>query len=144
MRRAEHDNQGFVTIWVLGMVVIVLFLGGLTLDLWRAMSTQRAVSSAVDGAAVAGASGIDEGSYRSSGGTVVQLDPDRAQALAAENLGAQAESDRLVDVGIATEPQRIRVRAGRPVDFTLLKVFLAGREPLVVHATATVEPRRSS
>ncbi|MDP9402234.1 MAG: pilus assembly protein TadG-related protein [Actinomycetota bacterium] len=140
--RRPRDQDGFVTLWVLGVCAMVLFVGGITLDLWRAVATQRAVSAAVDGAAVAGSSGLDEAAFRGSGGDVVQLDPGLARQLAADSLGAQPGSDKLVDVAIEATPARITVRAGRRMDFALLKVFLPREDPLVLHASSSVDPRR--
>lgn len=121
---------------------MVLFIGGITLDLWRAVAIQRAVSAAVDGAAVAGSSGLDESAFRASGGEVVQLDPHVARQLAAESLTYLPGREKLVDVAIEATPARITVRAGRRMDFTLLKVFLPREDPLVVHASSSVDPRR--
>lgn len=121
---------------------MVLFIGGITLDLWRAVAIQRAVSAAVDGAAVAGSSGLDESAFRTSGGEVVQLDPQVARQLAAESLTYLPGREKLVDVAIEATPARITVRAGRRMDFTLLKVFLPREDPLVVHASSSVDPRR--
>ncbi len=141
MRRSGGED-GIVTLWVLGVCAMVLFVGGITLDLWRAVATQRAVSAAVDAAAVAGSSGLDEPAFRRSGGEVVQLDPRLARELAADSLSAQPGRDRLVDVAIEASPARITVRAGRRMDFTLLKVFLSREDPLVLHASSSVDPRR--
>ena len=140
--RRHRAEDGIVTLWVLGVCAMVLFVGGITLDLWRAVATQRAVSAAVDGAAVAGSSGLDEQAFRTSGGELVQLDPALARQLAAESLVAQPGRDKLVDVAIEVTPARITVRAGRRTDFTLLKVFLPREDPLVVHASSSVDPRR--
>lgn len=142
--KAGRGEDGVVTLWVLAVCAMVLFVGGITLDLWRGVATQRAVSAAVDGAAVAGASGLDEPAFRGSGGEVVQLDPALARELAAESLAAQPASEKLIDVDIEVTPARITVRAGRRMEFTLLKVFLPREEPLLVQASSSVDPRRLS
>lgn len=138
-----RDDDGFIALWVLGVAVMVLFVGGLTLDFWRVVAAQRDVAAAVDGAAVAGSSGLDEAAFRGSGGRVVRLDPERARELAAENLGSQPNSDRLVDVAIDASAERVSVEAGRQVEFTLLKVFLGREAPFVVRTTSTADARRS-
>lgn len=140
--KARRGEDGVVTLWVLAVCAMVLFVGGITLDLWRGVATQRAVSAAVDGAAVAGASGLDEPAFRGSGGEVVQLDLALARELAAESLAAQPASEKLIDVDIEVTPARITVRAGRRMEFTLLKVFLPREEPLLVQASSSVDPRR--
>lgn len=143
MNDRPGDEGGYVTIWVLGVAMMMLFMGGISLDLWRAAATQRSLSAAVDGAAVAGSSGLDESVFRGSGGGTVQLEPERARQLAAANLASQPRSENLMDVAIDATPARITVRAERQVDFTLLKVFLVGQEPVVLHASSTVDPRRT-
>lgn len=140
---SRRGEAGFITPWALGVTIMLFFIGGLSLDLWRAFAMQRAVSAAVDGAAVAGSSGIDEQVFRDSDGATVQLDPGLAQSLASENLAAQPNAGAFVEVAIETSPGSITVRAGRPVTFTLLKVLLVGEPPVIMRASATVDPRRS-
>ncbi|MDP1807759.1 MAG: pilus assembly protein TadG-related protein [Acidimicrobiales bacterium] len=140
LRRSE---AGMMTIWMVGLCSMVLFLVGISFDLWRAVSAQRSLSTAVDGAAVAGASGIDEDVYRASEGRTVQLEPARARDLAAQNLASQDEAAEIYDVVIDTEPTQVRVEAARQVEFTLLRVFMSDQGPLVLHASSTVTPRRS-
>ena len=141
MRR--RDEGGFITPWALGACIMLFFIGGLSLDLWRAFAVQRAVSAAVDGAAVAGSSGIDEEIFRETEGSTVQLDPARAKSLASENLGSQPNAESFVDVAIEASPESVSVRAGRPVSFTLLKVLLVGEPPVIMRASATADVRRS-
>ena len=142
MRRARRDEAGQAVVWMLGAALVILFLGGIAVDLWRAFSVQRQLAASVDGAALAGSSGIDEGVWRSSDGRTVQLDPARARQLASDNLAAQPDAVLLVDVAIEAEPQEVRVGASRPVRFALLSIFI--RDPLVMHATSSANPRRST
>lgn len=132
-----------MTVYVLGLTMMLLAIAGVTLDFWRAVTTQRSVSAVVDSAAVAGSSGIDEAEFRSSGGQVVQLDPARARALAQDSLASQPEAAKLVDVTIDVTPARIIVRAGRELDFTLVRIARAGESPAVLHASSTVDARRA-
>lgn len=141
MTRRRED--GFVTLWVLAVCVMVIFLAGIAFDMWRAFSDERALSSALDGAAIAGSSGIDESVYRNSDGTVVVLDPDRARQLAAANLAAQPGAEQVTGVSIDAAPDGITVKASWPVQFTLLRVFMSDQGPLVLHASSTAKPRRS-
>ena len=136
-RRSDH---GFVTLWVLGLAMVLLFVGGLALDLWRAFSERRAIAAMADAAAVAGASGIDEGAFRRDG-TVV-LDPGRAEALAYRNLDAQSDRRSLTGAVAVARPESVTVTARGEVAFTLLRVFMRG-EPLAISVTATADPRAS-
>src|SRR5882672_8332132 len=78
--RGEH---GMITLWMLGLAVAVLFLGGIGLDFWRAIAVRREVSVMADAAATAGANGLDEASLR---GGRLQLDEARVRQLVASEL----------------------------------------------------------
>ena len=62
------------------MVLIVLFLGAISFDLWSGFATRRDYAGAADQAAQAGANALDETLFRSTGER--KLDPARAKTLA--------------------------------------------------------------
>ena len=133
----RDDEAGTITLWMLGLCVVLLFLGGLSIDLWRAFTERRELAGVVDSAAIAGASAIDEDHFRSTGEVV--LDPRLATATACAYL---ADLTRPVECdGIAAAPQVIEVRATRQVRFTFLKVLLPDQAPLTIDVSARVEPR---
>jgi hypothetical protein len=49
----SEDDRGSVTIWVLGLAMLLLVFGGLALDYWRALALQRELAAVADSAAVA-------------------------------------------------------------------------------------------
>src|SRR3989442_686884 len=98
----RHRESGTVTLWLLGVCMLLFALGGISADLWRGFSSRRSLSNAADAAALAGASAIDEDAYRERG--VVELDP----ALAASR--ARAHVARQLDVGAL---RGVEVRADR-------------------------------
>lgn len=136
-----REEEGTVTLWALGLCVMLLFLGGISLDLWRVFSERRALAGAVDAAAIAGASGIDEEAFRDAG--VLRLDPERAEALAWANLAAQTDDRSLVRADVAATPEEVTVVAAGRVEFTLLSVLMPGEEPFTIQVTATARPGRS-
>ena len=140
MRRADAREGGFVTIWILGLCVMLLFLGGMSLDLWRAFSERRAIAELADAAATAGASGIDEQAYRANG--QIALDPARAEQLARDNLATQTDTRSFTGAEVQATTRQVTVRAHGLVHFTLLRVFMADR-PFEVRVTAVAEPRAS-
>jgi uncharacterized membrane protein len=75
----SEDDRGSVTIWVLGLAMLLLVFGGLALDYWRALALQRELAAVADSAAVAAASGIDEAFYRETGSVVLELDRSRGE-----------------------------------------------------------------
>lgn len=134
-----HDEGGNITLWLLGLCVSVLFLGGISIDLWHAFSERRALAGAVDAAAIAGASGLDEQAFREDGR--VALDPALAESLAAENLRSQGDLSSLTAWSTTASPQEITVTAAGSVELTLLRVLAPGQGPLRIQVSATVAPR---
>jgi Flp pilus assembly protein TadG len=129
-----RNEGGTVTLWVLGLCVAVLFLGGLSVDLWRAIAVRRELSAMADAAAAAGASGLDEDAVRAG---VVRLDPVRARALALDSLRRNTRAPVLdaMQVDIAGEQVVVTVRDDVP--FSLLGVFMGGDDFIVQgHAAA--------
>lgn len=133
------DDRGSVTLWMLGLSLLLLLFGGLALDFWRGLALQRELASVADSAAIAAASGIDETHYRSAGEVI--LDPDRSRALALASIGLQeAEvSDALITV--APDGTNVQVQVTGHLDLGLFGVFVDDSEPLTVRATATATPR---
>lgn len=137
--RRAGDETGSVALWLLGLCVVLLFVGGVSLDLWRAFSERRALAGAVDAAALAGASGIDAQHFRRTGQLV--LDPASAEALAAGNLAAQPGLGGLHDVRVAADTTEVTVEARATVELTLTRVLLDAA-PLTVRVTSRAEPQR--
>lgn len=121
------------------MVLVVLFLGAISFDLWSGFSTRRQYAGAADQAAQAGANALDEVLYRSTGER--KLDPQRAEALAAENLAAQALPN-VSDVVIEASADQVVVELTATVDVGLLRIF-GGGDPLVVHVRSIGQPREA-
>ena len=142
-RRARRfgDNRGTITLWMLGLCLMTLFLGGVTFDLWRAFSERRAIAGAADAAAIAGANALDTDHFRSTG--EVRLDPALGESLAWDNLKRQTDVRSLVDAIVSATPAAVSVQAIGRVQFTLLKIFMPHEAPFTVTVTATAEPRRS-
>jgi hypothetical protein len=132
-----RDERGTATLWVLGLCVIVLFLGGLSLDLWRGIATRRELSAMADSVATAAANGIDEGALRADGS--VRLDRARAERIAAETLARDGRVDRLRDVQVVVDGNRVEVSLEDEIPLSLLGIFVHG-DPVTVRATATAQP----
>ncbi|MDQ3974200.1 MAG: pilus assembly protein TadG-related protein [Actinomycetota bacterium] len=139
--RLRSSDTGSITVWMLGVCVTLLFLGGISLDLWRVLSERHALAGLVDAAAIAGASGIDEEHFRATG--QLQLAPGRAEGLAAANLAAQADKRSLTAWNATASTEQITVTAAGAVEFTLLKVLVPDTGPLAIQVRATAPPRRS-
>jgi hypothetical protein len=132
-----HDERGTATLWILGLCVIVLFLGGLSLDLWRGIATRRELSAMADSVATAAANGIDEDALRVDG--TVRLDRARAEAIAAETLERDGRAGRLRDVEVRVLGDRVEVGLEDELPLSLLGIFAHG-DPVTVRASATAAP----
>ena len=126
--------------WALGLCVCVLFLGGMSLDLWRGITLRRELQSMADAAAVAGADGLDPQSLRAG---AAALDPGLVRQLARENLAAQSNARRVDDVNVALSDSgaTVVVDMRGHVDLSLLGVF-GGPRRLDVAVHASAQPRR--
>ncbi len=134
-------DRGSVTVWVLGVCIAVLFLGGLSVDVWRAFTERRVLAGMADGAVIAGATALDVDAWRSSG--AVRLVPEEAAGRAGSYLTAHPEWDPTITDSIVPAPDSITVVLEREVEFTLLRILLAGEEPFRVSVTATAVPALS-
>lgn len=134
------SERGTVTIWILGLCMMLFLLGGISLDLWRAFSERRALAAAADAAALTGSAAIDEAVFRSTG--VVQLDPVNAERRARESLAAQLDVEAMRDADVTATLDAVLVEVHGEVDFTLLSLVDPG-EPLEIRVAATSRPVRS-
>lgn len=132
----SESDRGSVTIWVLGLSMLLLVFGGLALDYWRGLALQRELASVADSAAIAAASGIDESIYRATGELV--LEPERADALA--RAAVEWQDVEVVDMAVEVEPSVVDVTLTAQVELGLLGVFVDQSEPLTVRATASATP----
>ncbi|MDP9493715.1 MAG: pilus assembly protein TadG-related protein [Actinomycetota bacterium] len=134
-----RSDRGSITIWMLGLSVLLLLFGGLSIDFWRALALQRELAAVADSAAIAAASGIDEERYRSTGEVI--LDQSRSEALGVASMTSQ-ELD-LVSFVVATDDNGlwVNVVVVDVVELGLLGLFVDQSEPLTVRAEATASPR---
>ena len=134
----SRDERGSVTIWMLGLSLLLLLFGGLALDFWRGLSLQRELSAVADSAAIAAGSGIDEEVYRSLGD--VRLDPARARGLALASIDAQDVDLVAMAIVVSADGSAVTVTLTAAVELGLLGVLVEDDEPLKVRASATVTP----
>jgi hypothetical protein len=126
-----------ITLWVLGLSVAVLFLGGIGLDFWRAVAVRREVSVMADAAATAGANGLDESALR---GGRLQLDESRVRQLVASELSEYPGASKLRNERVTIVGGQVLVTLGEDVHFSLLGIFMGGGQ-FTVQARAVAEPK---
>ncbi len=134
------NERGAAMLWVLGLCVIVLFLGGISLDLWRAFEVRQDLAAMADSAAAAGASQIDVDVFRSSGDVV--LDLGAAEAAATASIAGQQDATRItlgpdISFNDPAAPTEISVTLEGELRFTLLKILPFDDNSIPVRATGT-------
>ena len=136
-RRVGGDARGSVTLWLLGLALMLMPLGGLALDLGRAFSERRTLAAAADAAALAGAGALDEARYRQDG-TVV-LDPVAAEQRARQSLAGQLDRASLRTASVRVDGERVTVVVEGDVGLTLLRLEEGG-DPFTVRVSSTARP----
>ena len=133
----KPSDSGSVTIWMLGLAVVLILFGGLALDYWRGLALQRSLAAAADSAAIAAASGLDEEHYRATG--EVALDEARSRQLAQQSLTLQEVPLSATSVVVGSDSVEVMLEAR--LSLGLLGVFVDESEPLLVRASSTASPR---
>jgi Flp pilus assembly protein TadG len=136
---APDRERGTITLWLLGLCLMLFLLGGISLDLWRAFSERRSLTAAADAAAVAGASALDTDAYRATG--AVQLVPAEAEQRARASLRDQLDARALRDAQVHADTTTVTVELHGDVSLTLLQIADPGGDlPIAVRATARPQP----
>lgn len=142
-RPLERDQHGdALVVFCVAMILVILPLGGISLDLWHAISDERALQSAADAAAAAGAGAINVSAYRVNQSNPV-LDPVQASDNALARLQQQSDLPALSQPPeIDATSTQITVTLREHVPLTLLRLALGNRTIDIV-ATSSSAPRAS-
>ena len=135
-RGAHRRDRGSITLWCLGLCILILSIGAVTIDVWRTFSARRALASTADAAAQAGANGIDVDHFRATG--IIQLDPDRAEQLANVTIAHQQDTPGIIRTQAVATTERITVVVEGRVNLGLLGLF--ADEPFEIRVTAVGTP----
>ena len=145
LRRFNPDG-GFTSVtFMLMLTVMILAVGGISVDLWHLVAEQRHVAGIVDGAAVAAAGAVDVVAFREAPDLPPVLDEPRAIARGCDYLREHGGISVCpgTEADVAVEGGTVTVTLRRDVRLTLLKLF-AALDPLTdasaveVVASATV------
>ncbi|MEA2504362.1 MAG: hypothetical protein QOG36_1405 [Actinomycetota bacterium] len=139
----SRDDRGFLTIWLLGLCLLLLVLGGVSLDLWRVFSERQALAGLADSASLSGAAGLDLDAARRG---LVRLDPTDAAGRAQASIAGQTDKGSLVissvRIVVVQNPSEVTVSADGQVHLTLLRLLLGDR-PVTLHVSSTAAARSS-
>lgn len=134
MTRVCGEN-GQAMLLVLGIVFVCFAVAGVAVDITRAALVRRTLQSAVDSAAIAGASQLDASSYYASGGTRARLDPSEAGEEAAAVLSTRRD---IASVRAGATRDGVRIVVGARVTTSFLRII--GVRHLRVTAEANARP----
>ena len=135
------SERGSITFWVLGLAVAILFIGGLSVDLWRVMSDRRELAAVADSASAAAASAVDVDHWRRHG--QIQLVDVEADLLA-ERVVVQHGVELVGPVEVAVVGDSVRVTLMKEVELTLLRLLTVGEEPLLIRVVSSARAAPSS
>lgn len=132
--------RGSITIWLLGLGMCLLVVGGLGMDLWAALVVHSRLSGMAEAIATAAASGISEDHWRRTG--EVRLQPERAERLGKGLAATHPEADLLDSpprIVVDPDRQSVSVRVSGTSRLMLLRL-VSGSDHLEVAAIATSRP----
>ena len=130
------SERGQASVLLVGVLLIGLMFAGLSVDGARMFTARRDLQNVADSAALAGASSLDEGVYRASGGGDVRLDPAAARQ-AVNDVLARSSLPASVMVDVVVVADRVEVRIVRPVRPLFLGLVGIGPEQIGAHASAS-------
>lgn len=137
------SERGSITFWVLGLAVAILFIGGLSVDLWRVMSDRRELAAVADSAAAAAASAVDVEHWRRHG--QIQLVDGEADLLAERVVVQHGVANELVGpIQVAVAGDSVRVTLMKEVELTLLRLLTVAEEPLLIRVVSSARAAPSS
>ena len=128
--------SGQAIVWAAVMMPLFLSVIGLAIDGGVAFKAQRQLQNVADGAARAGAMQIDQPAYRASGGTALQLDPDKAKQVAAAYVSGQSTD---VSGQVTADPQQVIVSLKQQVPTTFIQIV--GINSMQIEAVAPARIR---
>jgi hypothetical protein len=131
----SRDERGQASVLLVGVLLLGLLFVGLAVDGARLFTARRDLQNVADSAALAGASEIDESTYRASGGAEVRLDRRRAR-LAVDEIVRASLLPADTSVVVQVDADRVEVRIARPVRMQFLGLAGLGPQRIGAHASA--------
>lgn len=131
-------ERGSVTLWLLGLGVCLLLVGGIGLDMWSVVVMRSRLVGVAEAIATGAASGISEVRWRETG--QIRLDPVRARQLGTDLAARLPAADLLegpVQIVVDSELRSVTVQVSGSVSLTLLTLGVdAGRIGITASATS--------
>jgi Flp pilus assembly protein TadG len=132
VRRLQGDDRGSASVFVIGLIVMLMVVAGLVVDGGRAVNARAAVSDDAEQAARAGANQLDLGALRGSGD--VRIDPAAARGAAEDFLLVRGYAPG--EITADADADRVRVTIEQDVPTQLLSLVLVRSFHVAGGATA--------
>jgi len=133
--RLARDENGQAMVLVAIFMVGFVAVAGLVADGGMVLVQRRDLQHTADAAAAAGAMQLDEATYRSSGGSIIALDPSAATSAAIGYLIGEDGAEYSVRV----DGTRVEVEVSRGANTAFLRVL--GITQVEINARSVAEPR---
>lgn len=145
--RMARDERGFsAPVFVVMIAAMVMFLGGISVDLWRVLAEHRKVTNLADGASIAAATAVDLDRLYNQPNRPAVLDEPEAIARACDYLARNSVTASCPgEVVVTVAGDEVTIELRREVPLTLLAFLsVAGgnTDPIEVAAVSTAELQR--
>lgn len=134
-RHRARDERGSVTVWVMVVPLLLALMGGVTLDLWSALSVRARLAAIADDAAAAGATAVTETSLRAG---APDLDPDMAHDTAVAAVVGHADAARVHALEVLPTTSAVSVTVTGSATLHLLR--MVGPAEIELTATGVAAP----
>jgi len=131
-----RSERGSMTLWAMGMSLLLFAVGFLALDLWSGFAARQQAAAIADSAAIAGATALNETAWRA--GTLA-LEPATAQDRA---IGAALDHpawDAAMNVSATATTGGITVSVSRSIPFRFISGMVPNRTAEIT-VSAYAEP----
>ncbi len=134
----QPRQRGSITLWLLGLGICLLVVGGMGLDMWSVVAMRARLVGVAEAIATGAASGISEAHWRDTG--EIRLDPVRAKQLgrdlAFRHPGVSL-LDRPPEILVDSAFRSVTVQVSGSVPLTLLALGVnSGRIEITASATS--------
>lgn len=130
--RLTRDDRGSASVYVIGLIVMLMVVAGLVVDGGRAVNARAALADDAEQAARAGATQLDLTALRGTGD--VLIDPAGAEAAARDFLLVVGYAPEEIEVD--ADATRVRVFVEKDVSTQLLSLILVRSFHVTGDATA--------
>ena len=119
-----NTQRGSMTIWAMGLSLLLFGVGFLSLDLWSGFSARQEAGAIADSAAIAGATALDEAAWRSG---VMALEPATAETRALAAAVTHPAWDGSMTVTATATTGGVTVSVSRSIPFRFIAALVPGQ-----------------